>query len=42
MPRHLPAMKDVAGCEKPRGAVKQAMILGCLNGETRMVEDHSP
>jgi len=28
------AMKDVVACEKPRGAGKQALILGCLNGET--------
>jgi hypothetical protein len=29
-------MKDVAGCEKPRGAAKQALIRGCPNGETRL------
>ena len=27
-------MKDVVGCDKPRGAVKQALIRGCPNGET--------
>ncbi len=36
MPRHQEAMKDVAGCEKPGGAVKQALIPGCPNGETRL------
>ena len=29
-------MKDAAGCEKPRLAVKQALIRGCPNGETRL------
>jgi len=29
------AMKDAAGCDKPRGAVKRALILGSPNGETR-------
>ncbi len=29
------AMKDVETCDKPRGAGKQALILGFLNGETR-------
>ena len=27
-------MKDVAVCDKPRGADKQALIRGCPNGET--------
>ena len=27
-------MKDVAGCEKPGRAAKQALTPGCLNGET--------
>ena len=27
-------MKDVAGCDKPRGAAKQASIRGFPNGET--------
>ena len=30
----LEAMKDVVACDKPRGAGKQASILGYLNGET--------
>ena len=38
MPWRLLAMKDVEGCEKPRGAAKQALIRGCPNGETRPVE----
>ena len=29
------AMKDAVGCDKPRGAVKRALILGSPNGETR-------
>jgi len=28
-------MKDVAGCDKPRGAAKQASIRGFPNGETQ-------
>ena len=28
------AMKDVAGCEKPRGAAKQVSIRGFPNGVT--------
>ena len=28
------AMKEAEGCQKPRGAVNQAMIRGCPNGET--------
>ena len=28
-------MKDVASCDKPRGAAKQALIRGCPNGSTR-------
>jgi hypothetical protein len=35
MPRHLAPMKDVGGCEKPRGAADQALIRGCPNGETQ-------
>ena len=27
-------MKDVVGCDKPRGAAKQALIRGFPNGET--------
>ncbi len=34
MPRLQEATKDAGGCEKPRGAVNQAMIRGSLNGET--------
>jgi len=32
MPRQLEAMKDVADCDKPRGAVEQALIRGSPNG----------
>ncbi len=35
MPWRQQAMKDVAACDKPRGAGKQALIRGFLNGETR-------
>ena len=34
MPWRLMPMKDVGGCEKPRGAADQASIRGCPNGET--------
>jgi len=34
MPWHLEPMKDVDGCDKPRGAADQALIRGCPNGET--------
>ena len=34
MPWQLEAMKDVVDCDKSRGAVKQALIRGCPNGET--------
>ena len=34
-------MKDVAGCDKPGGAVKRAKIPGCPNGVTRHVGDVS-
>jgi len=37
MPWRVEAMKDVARCDKPRGAVKQALIRGSPNGETRPV-----
>ena len=37
MPWQLEAMKDVVGYEKPRGAVKQALIRGCPNGETHPI-----
>jgi hypothetical protein len=36
MPRHREAMKDVEGCDKPGGAVKQALKPGFPNGETRL------
>jgi hypothetical protein len=36
MPRCQEAMKDVVGCDKPRGAVKQAWIRGSPNGETHL------
>ncbi len=35
MPWRSQAMKDVAACEKLRGAGKQALIRRCPNGETR-------
>ena len=35
MSRRDEAMKDVVGCDKPREAVKQVLILGSPNGETR-------
>jgi hypothetical protein len=34
MPWHQEAMKEVEGCHKLRGAVNQAMIRRCPNGET--------
>ena len=34
MPWLKRAMKDVEGCDKPRGAVKQALIRGFPNGAT--------
>ncbi len=36
MPRRQEAKKDVVGCEKPRGAAKQAMIRGFPNGGTHL------
>jgi hypothetical protein len=38
MPRCQEAMKDVGGCEKLRGAVNQALIRRCPNGETHRGE----
>jgi len=35
MPWRREAMKDVVGCDKPRGAVKRAVIRGFPNGATR-------
>ena len=37
MPWHMGVMKDVGGCDKPRGAVNRAVIRGCLNEETHWV-----
>jgi hypothetical protein len=34
MPWRLMPMKDVGGCDKPRGAADRALIRGCPNGET--------
>ncbi|MDK2922512.1 MAG: hypothetical protein PWR24_2069, partial [Desulfonauticus sp.] len=36
MPRRQEAKKDVGGCEKPRGAAKQALIRGFPNGVTHL------
>ena len=36
MPRHDISMKDVAGCDKPRGGPKQPLIRGFPNGETHL------
>ena len=36
MPWRQEAMKDVVSCDKLRGAAKQALIRGFLNGETRL------
>ena len=36
MPWHREAMKDVASCDKPRGAAKQALIRGFPNGATHL------
>jgi hypothetical protein len=37
MPWQSEAMKDVVGYEKPRGAVKHALIRGYPNGETHLI-----
>jgi len=37
MPRQWTAMKDVAGCDKPRGGAEQPLIRGCPNGETPLL-----
>ena len=42
MPWQYEPMKDVAACEKPRGADKQALIRGCPNGETYAFEECMP
>lgn len=39
---HREATKDVAACDKPRGAGKRALIRGFLNAETRRSEPPSP
>jgi hypothetical protein len=36
MPWQNQAMKDVASCEKPRGAAHRRYIRGCPNGETHL------
>lgn len=36
MPWQLKPMKDVVGRDRPRGAVKRALIRGCPNGETQL------
>ena len=36
MPWRQEAKKDVAGCDKPRVAAKQALIRGFPNGGTRL------
>ena len=35
MPWHQEMKKEAEDCQKLRGAVNQAMIRRCLNGETR-------
>ena len=42
MPWHQTAMKDVAGCDKPRGAAKQALIRGFPNGATHPSSEGYP
>src|SRR5579862_5794314 len=39
---HREATKDVAACDMPREAGKQASIRGFLNAETRRVDHPSP
>ena len=39
---HREATKDVAACDMPREAGKQALIRGFLNAETRRVDHPSP
>ena len=41
MPWHWEPKKDVANCEKPRGAVNERYIRGYPNGETRMSHTHT-
>ncbi len=40
MPWLVEAMKDVLGCDKPRGAAKKALIRGFLNGATQHGANH--
>ena len=40
MPWHLGPMKDVDGCDKPRGDAEQSLIRGFPNGETHLAERH--
>ena len=42
MPWRQMPMKDVDGCDKPRGAAYQASIRGSPNGETRQGHALSP
>ena len=35
MPRRKQAMKDVSGCDKPRGVAKKTAIRGFPNGGTQ-------
>lgn len=35
MPWQTRPMKDVVGCDKPRGVAERALIRGCPNGGTR-------
>jgi hypothetical protein len=43
MPWRLKPMKDVGGCDKPRGAADQASIRGCPNEEThRRIDGGTP
>ena len=39
MPWQGEPKKDVLGCDKPRGEVKNSLIRGFQNGETYLVED---
>ena len=42
MPGYYEPKKDVVTDETPRGAGKQALIRGCLNGETYICEAYVP
>jgi hypothetical protein len=41
MPWRWKTMKDVASCDKPRGAAEQALIRGFLNEATRLARKGS-